>query len=49
MKKGDITDKFADSVIDCISKGVLHYTNLPEGESPTNKQRRGGGGATSTP
>ncbi len=48
VRKGDITDKFADSVIDCISKGVLHYTNLPEGGSPTNKQRRGGGGAMST-
>jgi hypothetical protein len=49
VKKGDIMDEFANAVLDCISKGVLHYINLPEGESPTNKQRRGGGGATSNP
>jgi hypothetical protein len=48
-KKGDITDAFVDAIINCISKGVLHYTNLPEGENPTNKQRRGGGGAAGNP
>jgi hypothetical protein len=37
VKKGDITDAFTDAVINCISKGVLHYTNLSEGENPTNK------------
>ena len=49
VKKGDITDAFADAIINCISKGVLDYTNLPEGENPTNKQRRGGGGAAGNP
>jgi hypothetical protein len=34
VKKEDITDAFAEAVSDCISKGVLHYTKLPEGESP---------------
>jgi hypothetical protein len=31
VKKGDITDEFTDAILDCISKGVLHYINLLEG------------------
>ncbi len=27
----------------------FEYTNLPKGENPTNKQRRGGGGAAGNP
>jgi hypothetical protein len=44
-KKGNFMDTFADAVSDSISKGVLHYVNLPEGEvSPSRKRRDGGGG-----
>ncbi len=44
-KIGNFTNAFADAVSDCISKGVLYYGNLPEGEgSPNRKHRRGGGG-----
>jgi hypothetical protein len=49
VKKGGITNESAKAILDCISKGVLHYINLLKGESPTNKRRRGGGGATSNP
>ena len=50
IKKGDSTDAFADSVTDVISKGVLHFINLPLGEggdgsSPKNKRKGGGVGA----
>ncbi len=46
VKKGDATDAFADSVSDCISKGVRYYINLPAGEgSPGNKRKGVGGGA----
>jgi hypothetical protein len=41
-KKGDFTDAFADAVSDCISKGVLHYVNLPKGEGSPSKKCRGG-------
>ena len=44
------TEAFADSVTDVISKGVLHFINLPLGEggdsgSPRNKRKGGGVGA----
>ena len=49
VKKGDPTDAFAGGVTNVISKGALHYTNLPAGEgggsSPHNKRKGGGGGA----
>jgi hypothetical protein len=49
VKKGDPTDAFVDGVIDVISKGVLHNTNLPAGEgggsSPHNKRKGRRGGA----
>ena len=49
-KKGESTEAFADSVTDVISKGVLHYINLPVGEgsdggSPKNTRKGGGVGA----
>jgi hypothetical protein len=47
VKQGDATDSFADATLDCVSKGVLYYTNLPPGssESPSSKRKWGGGGA----
>ncbi len=47
MPKGESTEAFADSVTDVVSKGVLHYINLPVGEgsdgsSPKNKRKGGG-------
>ena len=50
IQKGESTDAFADSVTDVISKGVLHFINLPLGEggdggSPKNKRKGGGVGA----
>ncbi len=48
LKKGDATDTFVDAISECISKGVLYYTNLPAGASlPRSKQK--GGGATPEP
>jgi len=48
FKKGESRDSFADSVTDVISKGVLHYINLPVGEggdgSPKNKRKGRGVG-----
>jgi hypothetical protein len=48
-KKGESTEAFADGVTDVISKGVLHFINLPVGEggdgSPKNKLKGGGVGA----
>jgi hypothetical protein len=33
--KGNVTDNIAESVTDCIGKGVLYYTDLPQaGTSP---------------
>jgi hypothetical protein len=49
LKKGESTEAFADGVTDVISKGVLHFINLPVGEgsdrSPKNKRKGGGVGA----
>ena len=50
IKKGESTEAFADSVTDGVSKGVLHFINLPLGEggdggSPKNKRKGGGVGA----
>jgi hypothetical protein len=47
VKQGDATDAFADATLDCVSKGVLYYTNLTPGSanSPSNKRKWGGGGA----
>ena len=46
MKQGDAMDAFADATLDCVSKGVIYYTNLPPGssDSPSNKRKWGGGG-----
>jgi hypothetical protein len=45
LKKGEATDTFANTVSECISKGVGYNTNLPAGaSSPQNKQKDGGGG-----
>jgi hypothetical protein len=48
LKTGESADSFADCVTDVISKGVLHYINLPVGEggygSPKNKRKGGGVG-----
>jgi hypothetical protein len=46
LKKGDATDAFAEALFECISKGVLYYTNLPTGAS-SPRYKRIGGGATS--
>ena len=50
VKQGDATDAFADASLDCVSKGVLYYTNLPPGTpaSPSSKHKWSGGG-TGTP
>ncbi len=49
MAKGEVSDKFADAVIDCIGKGVVYYTNLPTAEgSPNNKRKGSGVGTTAT-
>ncbi len=40
VTKGEAMDTFADAVSDCISKGVIYYTNLPAKDgSPRNKQK----------
>jgi hypothetical protein len=31
--KGDLTEEFADVISNCISKGLLYYTELPKGAS----------------
>jgi hypothetical protein len=47
LKRGDVTEAFADAISDCISKGVLYCTNLPAGEDyPSNKRKDGVGGPT---
>ncbi len=44
VKKGEATDAFADAISECISKGVLYYTNLPAKDGyPRNKQKGGVG------
>jgi hypothetical protein len=47
VKQGEATDAFADAALDCVSKGVLYYTNLPPGslDSPRNKRKPGGEGS----
>lgn len=40
VQKGDMTEKFADAVTDCIGKGVLYYTDLPQGGSPDGKRKQ---------
>jgi hypothetical protein len=43
LKKGGATDAFVGTVSECISKGVLYYTNLPaRAGSPRNKHKGGG-------
>ncbi len=40
IQKNDFTDEFADAVSNCISKGVLYYTELPQGSgSPQGKRK----------
>ena len=29
VQQGEATDAFANLTLDCVSKGVLYYTNLP--------------------
>lgn len=50
LKQGEATDSFADATLDCISKGVLYYTNLPVGsaDSPLKKRKAGGESAGTT-
>ena len=49
LKEGESTEAFAGGVTNIISKGVLHFINLPVGEggdgSPKNKRKGGGVGA----
>jgi hypothetical protein len=40
VQKADMTDKFAEAVADCIGKGVLYYTDLPQGGSPDGKRKQ---------
>ena len=40
VQKADMTDKFAEAVADCIGKGVLYYTDLPQGGSPDAKRKQ---------
>jgi hypothetical protein len=51
VKQGEARDAFADAALECVSKGVLYYTNLPPGssESPRNKRKPTGEGQGSTP
>jgi hypothetical protein len=40
VQKGEVTDTFADSVTDVVSKRVLFYANLPQGgASPGRKHK----------
>ncbi len=40
VKKNDFTEEFANAVSNCISKGVLYYTELPQGAgSPDGKRK----------
>jgi hypothetical protein len=40
VQKNDLTDEFADAVNDCIGKGVLYYTEVPQGAgSPDGKRK----------
>jgi hypothetical protein len=50
VKQGDATDAFADATLDCMSKGVIYYTNLPPGTSDSSiSKRKWGGGGAGTP
>lgn len=51
LKPGDATDAFADATLECISKGVLYYTNLPAGspDSPGKKRKAAGGEGAGSP
>jgi hypothetical protein len=51
LKQGDATDAFAEATLECISKGVLYYTNLPAGspDSPVKKRKAAGGDGAGTP
>ncbi len=40
VRKGDLTEEFADAVSNCISKGVLYYTELPKGASSLTESKR---------
>ncbi len=37
VQKADMLDEFANAVTDCIGKGVLYYTDLPQGGSHDKK------------
>ena len=40
VRKANMTDEFAEAVANCISKGVLHYTEMPQGGgSPDGKRK----------
>jgi hypothetical protein len=32
-------DEFVDNLVDCISKGVVYYTNPPQGGTSTGEKR----------
>ncbi len=38
VQKGEMTDAFADSVTEIISKGVLYHANLMQGGASTGKK-----------
>ncbi len=35
-----MTDKFAEAVAECIGKGVLHYTEMPQGGGLPDGKRK---------
>jgi hypothetical protein len=43
LKKREATDAFANAISECLSKGVVYYTNLPAGASSPQSKQKGGG------
>jgi hypothetical protein len=39
VSKGNVTDEFADNIVNCTSKGVVYYTNLPQGGTSTGEKK----------
>jgi hypothetical protein len=40
VRKGNVTDEFADNVVNCISKGVVYYMGLPQGGTSPGEKRK---------
>jgi hypothetical protein len=40
LRKSNVTDEFADNVVDCISKGVVYYTGLTQGGTSPGEKRK---------